>query len=106
MAGQYFAQSGERGEADSLGSAVLEDGQVGERDPDPLLDLVLHSHLGDDAHHSQAAVSDGLGLDLGGQLPVGLRESAVAQPVGEFVNATVYAGTEYDLWATAEPVNP
>ncbi len=27
------------------------------------------------------------------------------QPVGEFVNATVYAGTEYDLWATAEPIS-
>jgi len=27
------------------------------------------------------------------------------QPVGEFVNATVYAGTEYDLWAAAEPVS-
>ena len=27
-------------------------------------------------------------------------------PVGEFVDATVYAGTEYDLWATVEPVNP
>ncbi len=27
------------------------------------------------------------------------------QPVGEFVDATVYAGTEYDLWATAESVS-
>jgi ribosomal protein S12 methylthiotransferase len=28
------------------------------------------------------------------------------QPVGEFVNATVYAGTEYDLWATVDQVIP
>lgn len=25
-------------------------------------------------------------------------------PVGEFVDATIYSGTEYDLWATVEPV--
>jgi ribosomal protein S12 methylthiotransferase len=28
------------------------------------------------------------------------------QPVGEFVDATVYAGTEYDLWASVKPVRP
>jgi ribosomal protein S12 methylthiotransferase len=28
------------------------------------------------------------------------------QPVGAFVNATIYAGTEYDLWATVEPATP
>lgn len=27
-------------------------------------------------------------------------------PVGEFVDATIYAGTEYDLWATAETATP
>ena len=27
------------------------------------------------------------------------------QTVGDFVNATVYAGTEYDLWASVEPVS-
>jgi len=27
------------------------------------------------------------------------------QPIGAFVDATVYAGTEYDLWATVEPVS-
>ena len=27
------------------------------------------------------------------------------QTVGAFVNATVYAGTEYDLWASVEPVS-
>jgi len=27
------------------------------------------------------------------------------QPVGQLVDATVYAGTEYDLWATADPIS-
>jgi hypothetical protein len=27
-------------------------------------------------------------------------------PVGEFVEATIHAGTEYDLWANVEPATP